>query len=353
MRTSPAPARWRGTEDASRATFAAQLLDSASASAKTGGLRQLELPILKPSDQPSGSFALAIVLLVTLAALWASSYSLIHLIVASIPPVTATGVRVLMAGTLLLLVMRVRGAVMPRDSRMWRAFTVQAVLGSIIPLTLIAWAQTAVEVNVAVILSSTSPIFTFFLTWAITRHEPATARKLFGVVAGMTGICLIVGMNALGGIGRDFLAQLALLGASLSYSCGAIFGRKFDGLDSIVPAAATLLIASCLLLPVGLVLERPWTSTPSATSLAALVALAVFSTALAHIIYFWLLRTVGSIGVTSQSYVRIPLGVLFGMVLFGEMLASSTWLGLAFVVAGVVAMTWPTRRPKDAAVPAA
>lgn len=292
-------------------------------------------------------------MLVALAALWASSYSLIHLIVDTIPPVTATGVRVLMAGMLLLLVMRVRGAAMPRDARTWRAFLVQAVLGSIIPLTLIAWAQTTVEVNIAVILSSTSPIFTFFLTWAITRHEPATAQKLLGVFAGLTGICLIVGVDALGGIGRDSLAQLALLGASLSYSCGAIFGRKFDGLDPVVPAAATLLIASCMLLPVGFAIERPWAAAPSVTSIAALVALAVFSTALAHMIYFWLLRTVGSIGVTSQSYLRIPLGVMFGMIFFGEALLASTWLGLAFVLVGVVLMTLPTRaaKPKGATPP--
>ena len=78
--------------------------------------------------------------------------------------------------------------------------------------------------------------------------------------------------------------------------------------------------------------------------MAALAALSVFSTAIAYVIYFWLLRNIGSIGVTSQSYLRIPLGVMFGMLLFGEVLLAGTWLGLAFVLVGVILMTLPTRK---------
>jgi drug/metabolite transporter (DMT)-like permease len=197
-----------------------------------------------------------------------------------------------------------------------------------------------------VILSSTSPIFTFFLTWAITRHEPATARKLFGVVAGLTGICLIVGAGALSGIGKDLLAQFGLLAAAFSYSCAAIFGRSFDNLDPIVPSAFTVMFASIVLVPVSLVVDRPWTISPSVASLVALAALSVFSTALAYVIYFWLLKTLGSIGVTSQSYLRIPIGVLFGVVFLGETLLTSTWIGLACVMVGVVAMTLPSGGPR-------
>ena len=223
----------------------------------------------------------------------------------------------------------------------------QSALNSIIPFTLIAWAQTTVDASVAVILSSTSPIFAFFLTWAIARHEASTGRKLFGVAAGLAGICLIVGAGTLDGIGTDFVAQIALVAAAFSYACAAIFGRYFDGLAPIAPAAGTLLIASVVLVPASLIVDRPWTLAPSMTSLAALAALTIFSTALAYVIYFRLLKTIGSIGVTSQSYLRIPIGVLFGVVFLGETLRMSTWFGLAFVFVGVIAMTLPAgKSPK-------
>ena len=65
--------------------------------------------------------------------------------------------------------------------------------------------------GLATILNSTSPIFTFLLTVFLTQHEPVTPRKLFGVIAGIIGICLIVDVEALNGLGRDLWAQLAIV----------------------------------------------------------------------------------------------------------------------------------------------
>ena len=300
---------------------------------------------MQPENKSDRNYLVELALLLTLATLWSISYTFMNLSVATIPPITVTAVRAILAGLLLLLIAHAQGVTFPRDAKTRKRLVLQSALNSIIPFTLIAWAQTTVDASVAVILSSTSPIFAFFLTWAIARHEATTGRKLFGVVAGLAGICLIVGVGALDGIGTDFVAQIALVAAAFSYACAAIFGRHFDGLDPIAPAAGTLLIASLVLVPASLIVDRPWTLAPSATSLAALAALTVFSTALAYVIYFRLLRTIGSIGVTSQSYLRIPIGVLFGVVFLGETLRTSTWLGLAFVLVGVIAMTLPSRQP--------
>src|SRR5207253_6779588 len=106
-------------------------------------------------------------------------------------------------------------------------------LNRVIPFTLIAWAERAVDAELATILSSTSPIFTFLLTFAITRHEMLSARKLFGVSAGMAGICLIVGLQALHGLGEQLVAELAIVAATICYAGAAIFSRGFKGLDQI------------------------------------------------------------------------------------------------------------------------
>lgn len=126
-------------------------------------------------------------LLVLLATLWGASYTFIKLGVATIPPITLIAARTLIAGLLLLVIMRWRGLSLPRDIATWRRFLFQACLNSVIPFTLIAWAERSLEAGLATILNSTSPIFTFLLTLAITRHEPVAARKLFGVLAGDGG----------------------------------------------------------------------------------------------------------------------------------------------------------------------
>jgi drug/metabolite transporter (DMT)-like permease len=289
------------------------------------------------------AMAVEFALLALLATLWGASYTFIKLGVATIPPITLIAARTLIAGVLLLIVMRWRGVSLPRDVAMWRRFLFQACLNSVIPFTLIAWAERSVDAGLATILNSTAPVFAFLLTFVITRHEPVTARKLFGVLAGLAGICLIVGMQALGGLGEQLAAQIAIVAATICYAGAAIFSRGFRSLDPMAPAAGSLLCGAAILIPVSLVVDRPWTLAPSISSMLALVALAVFSTALAFVIYFRLIQTLGSVGTTAQAYLRAPIGVALGVLFLGESLTSTVWIGLGCVVIGVAAMTIPAR----------
>jgi drug/metabolite transporter (DMT)-like permease len=136
-------------------------------------------------------------------------------------------------------------------------------------------------------------------------------------------------------------AQLAILAASICYAGAAIFGRGFKGLDPMMPAAGSMLCGAAILIPVSLAVDQPWRSSPSAASLAALSGLAVFSTALAFVIYFRLIHTLGAVGTTSQAYLRVPIGVAFGVLFLGETLSPTAWIGFACVIAGVAAMTIP------------
>jgi drug/metabolite transporter (DMT)-like permease len=292
----------------------------------------------------SPTIVVELALLLLLATLWGGSYTFIKLGVATIPPVTLIAARTLIAGVLLLVVMRARGLRLPRDAATWRRFLVQACLNSVIPWTLIAWGERSLDAGLATILNSTSPIFTFFLTLAIAGKETLTLRKLFGVVAGMAGICLIVGVQAFGGLGEQLVAQIATVAATICYAGGAIFSRGFKGLDPIAPAAGSLLCGAAILVPVGLVVDRPWTLAPSMSSALALLALAVFSTALAFVLYFRLIQTLGSVGTTAQAYLRVPIGVALGVVFLGETLSPTAWVGLTCVVIGVAAMTIPARK---------
>ena len=120
-----------------------------------------------------------------------------------------------------------------------------------------------------------------------------------------------------------------------------MFGRVFKGLDPMVPAAGSLVSGAAMLVPASLVVDRPWTLSPSAASMSAVLALAVLSTALAFTIYFRLIRTLGPMSTAAQAYLRVPIGVTIGVMFLGEALAPTAWIGLACVVTGVVAMTMP------------
>ncbi|CAN7468356.1 DMT family transporter [Bosea sp. LjRoot237] len=287
-------------------------------------------------------------LLLLLATLWGASYSFIKLGVETIPPLTLIAARTLIAGAILLVIIRWRGLKLPRDLVIWRRFLIQACLNSAVPFTLIAWAETSVDAGLASILNAGSPIFAFLLSLLLFRAEAAAGRKLLGVAAGMLGVCLIIGVEALSGVGRELWAQLALVAAAACYGGAALFGRNFKGLDPIMPAAGSLICGAVILIPFSLLIDRPWTLSPSPQSIQALLALSVFSTAMAFIIYFRLIDRLGTVGTTSVAYLRVPTGVAIGVLFLGERLSATAWAGLALVIVGVFAMTLPERKPKAA-----
>src|ERR1700726_3815710 len=109
--------------------------------------------------------------LLALSTLWGASYTFIRIGVETIPPVTLIAARTLIAGAILVAIIRLRGLKQPSDRQTWGRFLFQACLNSVVPFTLIAWAEQTTDAGLATILNSTSPIFAFLLTVLITRHE--------------------------------------------------------------------------------------------------------------------------------------------------------------------------------------
>ena len=287
---------------------------------------------------------LELALLLLLATLWGASFTFIKVGVETLPPLTLIAGRTSIAALILLAILGYRRIALPTDPRVWRQFLFQACLNSVFPFTLIAWAEQSIDAGLATILNSTSPIFTFLLTWFIAGRQHATGRKLFGVVSGMIGICLIVGVGALSGLREQLVPELAIIAATICYAGAALFGRNFERMDPMLPAAGSMLAGAIVLIPASLLVDHPWTLEPSARSIGALLGLSVFSSALAFTIYFRLLRTLGPVGTTSQAYLRVPIGVAIGVLFLGETLAPTTWMGSIFVIVGVAAMTLPAKK---------
>lgn len=290
--------------------------------------------------------AISLLMLLALSTLWGASYSFIKIGVATIPPITLIAARTIIAGSLLLVVLRMRGLKLPTDRRNRHRFIVQAVLNSVLPFTLIAWGEQHIDAGLAVILNALTPVFAFLINALITRHEAVTVPKLFGVVFGLLGICLVVGPSVLAGLGTGVIAQFAIILAAVAYGGAVTFGRTFRDLDPMMPAAGSLIWGGVILLPVSLLVDHPWTLAPAMSSIWALLALSIFSTSLAFVLYFTLLQRLGSVGTTAQAYLRVPIGVGIGVLFLGETPNPNALLGLVFVVASVIAMTMPARRAR-------
>ena len=273
-----------------------------------------------------------------LALLWGASFPIIKVAVETIPPLTVAAIRALVGGLLLLALLGPRVTVWWREARDGDFFLSQALLNVVLPWTLVAWASRIIEAGLTTVLNSLSPIFIFLITWAVTRHEPATLRKFVGVSLGIAGVVVIVGPSALGGLGSHLAAELACVAGSLSYGVAAVVGRRYDRLPALVPAAGSVLTGAAILVPLAAFFDG-WPAGASTRSLLAVLALGVLSTGVAFVVYFRLLATIGSIATASQAYLRIVIGVGLSVLLLGERPQPSHWIGLALVLAGVVAMT--------------
>lgn len=285
-------------------------------------------------------------LLGLLALLWGVAYNLAKVAVQTIPPLTTTALRFAIGAALLAAILKWRGVRLLTRDRPWSRLGVQATINNILPWSLTAWAALTIDSGLVTILNSTSPIFAFLITWGISRHEPATPMKLVGALTGLAGVLAIVGTGVLGGLGTQLPQQLACIAGAVMFGMAAVHGRHLDALPPLLVAALTLMIGAAVTVPASIVVDRPWTLSPSLASVLALLALAVFSTAAAVFVYYRILSTMGSIAAASQSYLRIVVGVTVGIVFLGETLTPERIVGMALILVGVIAMTRPPAAPR-------
>lgn len=292
--------------------------------------------------RPAPRLTTELLCLALLATLWGSSYLFLKVAVTEIPPITLIAVRVSIAAVFLMIVITVRQERLPRDPLTWRRLLVQSFFNSIGAWLLVAWGQQYVDSALASVLNSTSPIFVFLMTVLFTRHESTSLIRLGGAMLGILGVALIIGVDALQGLGQQVAGQLAAVAGAVLYGVAAIYGqRRFGHLSAPVTAAGTMLWASAVLVPLSLLIDRPWELRPSTQAMAAAGMLGLFCTGIALLLYFRLLRTLGSLGTASQAYLRAGIGVGLGMIFLGETISLTVGFGLIAAILGVAMINLP------------
>lgn len=280
-------------------------------------------------------------MLITLSVLWGGSFFFNGVGVKELPPLTLVVGRVSLAAITLFIVMRALGLKMPGNRSVWLAFFVMGLLNNVVPFTLIVWGQVHVASGVASILNATTPLFTVLVAHGLTRDEKMTPARFAGVVLGVVGVAVMIGEDAVRDLGVNVTAQLAILGAALSYAFAGVYGRRFRGMNITPIATATgqVTASSILLLPVMLVVDQPWTlPVPSLGAIGSVVAIATLSTALAYILYFRLLATAGATNLLLVTFLVPVSAIILGVAVLGEVLLPEHMIGMGFIGLGLAAI---------------
>jgi drug/metabolite transporter (DMT)-like permease len=247
--------------------------------------------------------------------------------------------RVGFAAVALVLAVYATGQRMPASVALWAAFFAMGALNNLIPFSLIFWGQTQIAGGLAAILNATTPLFAVVLAHFLTRDEKMTPHRLGGALLGLLGVAVMIGPAVLRELGMQLLAQIAVLGAALSYALAGIFGRRFRDVPPLVSAASQVIAATVMMLPVVLLLEGPW-SVPmlGLRTWGAILGLALLSTALAYLIYFRILASAGATNLLLVTFLIPVSAIVLGASLLGERLEPQHLAGMALIGLGLAAI---------------
>ncbi len=291
-------------------------------------------------------------MLLALSAVWGGSFFFNAVAVREVPVLSVVLARVALAAILLVLILRVLGERVPRGRPVWAAFFAMGLLNNAIPFSLIVWGQQHLASGVASIVNAATPLFGVLLAHRLTADERLTGGKAVGVLIGFAGVAVMLGAQALHDPGNSTLAMLACLCGAASYALAGIFGRRFRalGVSPLGTAMGQVVASSLILLPVVLIVDRPWAlPLPGAAALAALVGVAAISTALAYVLYFRILATAGATNLLLVTFLIPVSAIVLGTLVLGETLQPRHVAGMALIGVGLAAIDGrPWRRLRAA-----
>lgn len=279
-------------------------------------------------------------MLFALSALWGGSFFFVGVAVADFPPLTIVTLRVGLAAIALWGIALFMGLRPPKSTGVWVAFFGMGLLNNVIPFVLIVWGQTQIASGLASILNATTPLFTVIVAGMLLADERATPMKLVGVVIGFIGVVVMIGLPALGE-SDNTLAQVAVIAAALSYAFAGVYGRRFKAMtvNPIMTAAGQVTASAFVMAPIALTVDGPLDiAGPSFGSWAAIVGLAILSTAVAYIFYFKILESAGATNLLLVTLLIPVSAILLGTLFLNETLEVIHFVGMALIALGLTAI---------------
>ena len=273
-------------------------------------------------------------LLTGLGMVFGSSFLFTNIAVQSIPPFTVVASRITLAALVILVTLRIKREPLPSGS-VWRWIFASALFGNAIPFSLISWGQQQVDAGLTAIFMAVMPLTTVVLAHFVTSDEKLNRWTFCGVWFGLIGVVVLMGWAALSQLGGQSMSQLAILMGAMCYAVNALITRKLTGLKKWPMSAGLLLAATVLTIPMALIVDKPWQIVPDASSIWAVVALAIGPTALATWLILVIIGRQGASFLSQINFIVPVFGVLFGVLFLHERLPANAWLALGIILFGV------------------
>jgi drug/metabolite transporter (DMT)-like permease len=281
-------------------------------------------------------------LLVGLSLLWGSSFLAIKVAVDhGMPPLTLAALRVGIGAALLLLVARSRGQTVPpiagaAGRRLWLRILLLGIVGNSLPFFLIGWGEQTTTSQLAGILMATIPLMVVILAHFLTHDEPLTVPRLAGVGLGFTGMLVLIGADALRGLGAQVAGQALIICGCISYALYGVNAKRLPKLPPQMLVGVILAAGFAAMLPFWLALDRPWSLTWDWRALAAALWLGIVSTGAGNLLYYVIMRRVAVGFASFNNYLVPPISLIYGYFLYGERPRINALVALGLILLGLI-----------------
>ncbi len=236
---------------------------------------------------------------------------------------------------------------MPRDFASWRPFFVYTMFSNLMPFLFVLRGQTGTTSGLAAVLGATTPLFTILLAHQFTSDERITVNKIAGVAAGIAGVAIVMGPEALQGFTTEVVAKMFLIGAALLYAIGSIYAKRFAGLQPLKIATMQMTCGFLISLPLALAIDHPWTLTmPSHAAIAGVVFTGVFGSALASITFFRVFTRAGATNAMLITLLVPVTPIILGAIMRGEWLSTREFVGAAVIACALLIIDGRLLRPR-------
>lgn len=275
-------------------------------------------------------------LLLVLSAIWGSSFLFIKVAVETMPAISMTSSRLLLAGIILVCMAGLSKQSIPKGRALWGWIAMAAFFGNALPFALIGWGEEKIDSGLAAILMAVMPLTTLLLAHIFTADEKITLPKAIGVVLGFCGLVVLIGPAKLATLGEETVRQLAVAAAAVCYGINAIITKKFAGLPPKALAAAVVMTSAIMLLPASFLFDQPLALEPSMLSSLSIVGLAVFHTVIATLLLFALVRRQGASFFAQINFLVPIFGVAWGAMLLAERPSPNAYVALGLILLGIM-----------------
>lgn len=275
---------------------------------------------------------------ILLALIWGSSFLFIRIAVRQITPLDLVTLRVLFGsiGITAIALLRRPDLRMPR--RAWALLVVIASVNTTIPFLLISWGEVSINSGLAAVLNSTTPIFSLLIAHVYLRDEPITGPRLGGVVVGFLGVLILLS-NSMGGAGVQWAhlaGEGAVVAASLFYAIGAVMIRRsLRDVPPITTSTWVLWISTVQCVVLSLIFSPIPLGSLHGDTLFAAIWLGLLGSAVAYVLYYFLITNWGASQATLVTYVVPAIGLLLGALFLSEVVNWRVVVGFALIVGGI------------------